>query len=129
MESVAEIFLNAAGYTPYFTGSEHEAKSELSKLKANKQWPVLTTPLDTAGEKPYEEFVAEGESTIDIGYNSVECVGHIEPENLNHLLSRLKELVDEAKNTVTVDIIANLISAYLPSFSHKSSEKKLDDRM
>lgn len=129
MEKVATTFLEFAGYKPYFTESEEEAKAEVETLKSSGQWPVLVTPLDTSGEKPYEEFVAAGETVVDINLQSVKSVQHIKSNGLDELISTLKGYVDATSSSATVDDISQVVSNYLPSFKHKASNKSLDDRM
>ncbi len=57
-------------------GDEDQARCQVETLAAAGRWPVLLTPLDTAGEKPYEEFVGEGERAIDIGLSTLAGIRH-----------------------------------------------------
>jgi len=41
----------------------------------------LLTPLDTSGEKPFEEFVGEGEQAIEIGMKELLAIEYLPPEN------------------------------------------------
>ena len=41
------------------------------------EWPMLLTPLDTSGEKPYEEFVGQGEHAVPCGLETLLAMGHV----------------------------------------------------
>ena len=48
------------GYRPAVYRNEAQARNDLPRLAAERAWPLLLTPLDTSGEKPFEEFVGAG---------------------------------------------------------------------
>ena len=69
LQTLEAIFLRILGYfqlTPLSMDAE-DARANLESLALQGRWPVLHTSLNTSGEKPYEEFVCNGESTIEIG--------------------------------------------------------------
>ncbi len=40
-------------------------------------YPVVVTPLDTTGEKAFEEFVGRDETVHDLGLTSIEAVTYL----------------------------------------------------
>src|ERR1700676_585140 len=56
---------------------EARARNDVERLAREGRWPFLPPPLDTGGEKPFEEFVGTGESATDCGLINVSAVRHI----------------------------------------------------
>ena len=61
LQDVAERFLRRNGLEPACYVDEEAARFGVEQERASGRWPLLLSPLDTSGEKPYEEFVGEGE--------------------------------------------------------------------
>ena len=129
LQDVAAIVLNEFGFTPKFFDDESEAKSAFCSLHNQKMWPVLLTPLDTAGEKPYEEFLAENETATNVNFQSVVATAHLENAEIEMIVEQIALVVEDAKAQETVDSIVRLFNRHLRSFRHASSDKLLDDRM
>jgi hypothetical protein len=84
---------------------------------------VLLTPLDTSGEKPYEEFVGEGEvRKIDV---EDRCSGPA------CVLRRLMgcSAVNNPESAIEKAHIVSIIKNRLANFRHVESEKNLDRRL
>ncbi len=136
LEEVAARFLAARGLAPVFVRSEAEAQERLDPLSREGRWPVLLTPLDTAGEKPYEEFVATGEQARPTPMASLFRVPYVPPRDpasfpafldwLNGALSH-----GNAGRTLTIAEVKSAIGAVEPRFleSHVASTQSLDQRM
>jgi FlaA1/EpsC-like NDP-sugar epimerase len=131
LETVARRFLARAGYEPAVYVNEADARAAMNRDPAAGRWPLLLTPLDTVGEKPFEEFVAANERAAEIGLSSILAVerGAVELETLRRVVGGLEAVVsgtaggrDEAKN---------LIGRIEPSFleTHRDSLRHLDERM
>ena len=136
LQDVAGRFLQSQGLEPVFTRDEAEALSNLETFAAAGKWPVLLTPLDTAGEKPYEEFVAEGEEALATPMRSLLRIAYKSPENPNaftQLLDDLKTLFrsDAPARAVTIEELKTAIGAIEAGFlkSHVVSTKSLDQRI
>lgn len=138
LEQVARGFLESMGFAPEIVADEHEARTMVGELRAVGRWPLLLTPLDTAGEKPYEEFVAEGETTNEFGMPNLLAVPY--KPAAKGLISELIEEVEAifrdaagAQRPVLFgkDHLKNLVARIEPSFleTHKSSDKSLDLRV
>lgn len=130
LDEIAAALLHSLGYTPAFYTDEEAARREADQQIARKQYPLLLTPLDTAGEKPYEEFVGEGERVAEIGLSSLSVIQH-RPMGVafEGLFSTLESATLHASSTLDKASIVELISATLPQFKHRASAKNLDDRM
>ena len=138
LESVLLSFIDYHGFKPEFFDDETSARKAMQNLYEQKKWPVLLTPLDTAGEKPYEEFFRSDETVIDVGLESLSGVVYQEPDksSIIQLKDELAELMStqlSTKNTKTLDKnrLKSLIGAVEPEFlkTHKESTSNLDQRM
>lgn len=109
---------------------ESEARANVKNDYASGVCPVLVTPLDTQGEKPYEQFLGVGETAVDIGLSRVQAVRHIPgpPGSLEVLMARLEAAVTVPTSPVTKDDIVRWISEAVPELSHAASNLTLDDR-
>ncbi len=136
LEDVLFGFLEYKGYTPEIFESEDEARASMASSISSGRWPVLLTPLDTAGEKPYEEFVAEGELVHDIGLKQIMGVGY-QPAEAGSVLfvqQKLAKIVNGdgvLNRAVNKGDLVDLIATVEPGFlaTHKESESSLDQRM
>jgi nucleoside-diphosphate-sugar epimerase len=129
LEDVAARFLRHHGFEPK-TYCDHDlACSEVDQLITKGHWPLLLTPLDTSGEKPYEEFVGLGEAPVDIGLNSLQAVQHVQSCAVEgHLFERLEQLiVDPLAHTSKTEVV-DLISKALSNFQHVETGRNLDQR-
>ena len=57
LQLLLEKILKNLNYKPKYFETETELMSWKNSSSISGQWPVLLTPLDTKGEKPFEEFV------------------------------------------------------------------------
>lgn len=138
LSDVVQKFLEFHGLDAYLTHDQAEAAGRVEELAATGKWPVLLTPLDTAGEKPYEEFVGAGETLSDSRFTALQEVGYVPPADpaaFGGLVTELRSLFASgggtAENTVTDDRVKQLIARVEPSFAetHRASAKYLDQRM
>ena len=65
LEDIACACLDYWGLSAERYGDEAQARNDVERLAREGRWPLLLTPLDTGGEKPFEEFVGADESAID----------------------------------------------------------------
>jgi uncharacterized protein YbjT (DUF2867 family) len=68
---------------------------QLQGLAGAGRWPVLLTPLDTTGEKPFEAFVGDGETEVGVGLRAISALAH-RPTRAGDLglFERLAALID-----------------------------------
>ncbi len=135
LADVATEFLAHHGYEAHLTYDEQEALERVGELKAAGRWPLLLTPLDTSGEKPYEEFVGAHETVQQSRFAALEEIPYLAPASPGSfpaLVDTLRELLASADSTtVTVEGLRSLIAQVEPSFaqSHRASTQSLDQRM
>lgn len=135
LQDVIVWFLEAQGLTPYFTHDEAEALGLVEELAAQGQWPVLLTPLNTSGEKPYEEFVGVGERSLPSRFASMQQVAYLPPENPDSFrifIRKMKELLETGDaSPLDVTSIKDAIACVEQDFSrtHVVSSRSLDQRI
>ena len=131
LQSVAEAVLRHHGYTPSLYNDEAEARHCVEEDRRQGRYPLLVTPLDTSGEKPYEEFVGDDETSVDIGLTTLSGVPYVpaSPGSISHLLARVEQVVSHADVGVTKQEIDDWIRAVVPQFHHIETGKNLDGRM
>lgn len=131
LQSAAEKILRYHGFEPRIYEDELEVKNNLGFDLKKGQYPLLLTPLDTSGEKPYEEFAGAGERVIDIGMSNLLGIEYIPyPEvNIMAFLNHLEELILHPEIPIEKKQLIQLISEAVPQLRHVETGKNLDDRM
>ena len=129
LESIAVRVLEYFGLTPQFYDDEEGARRDVERVARVGRWPLLLTPLDTSGEKSYEEFVGEGETVVDIGIKAMRAVCHVPSRALDSkLFDRIVALVEDPLRPVDKNRIVEDVSQALASFCHIDTGKNLDQR-
>ena len=135
LEDAARLFLESHGLEPWFTEDEDQALSDVEYLAQRRKWPVLLTPLDTAGEKPYEEFVAKGERVSTSNLKTVSFVDYLPPADgdaFESLSNSVRQWLSKSSaSSLTEEMLRSAIADVEPAFAvtHRSSTKSLDARM
>ena len=130
LQDIAERILQLAGYEPEVVENEDEARAAVARLASAGKWPLLLTPLDTSGEKAYEEFVGQGEVLTQSGLMSLDAVAHVRSTALSQsVIEMLEEAVSHNDRTINKHAIVQAIQAAIPGFSHRETGKTLDDRL
>lgn len=135
LQRIAEDFLTANGYAPRHYFDEGLACAAVAEDKASGRWPLLLTELSTSGEKPYEEFVAEGEARVAIGCEALSAVPYLplaEADIMRRLLAEMQRVFDDAANKpVSKEALKALIAIAEPAFlnSHRETGLNLDQRV
>lgn len=128
---IATRLLEEFGYDVLLCESEKEAIEKAAEPGSNEnRYPVYFSKSDTAGEKPYEEFVT-AEETADL--KRFLALGVITGKGIPdrrrlHILIKDLGLVFE-KEQIKKDDIVILLQTYLPNFRHIETGKSLDDKM
>jgi FlaA1/EpsC-like NDP-sugar epimerase len=128
--NIAERYLRQMGYEPFHCASEEEARKNVSKFIAKKQWPCYFFSTDTTGEKEFEEFFTN-EEDFDIRRFDGVCVirnqSVYDSKKLDSFSFGVQALRDKGSwdKKAILDLFFNLI----PNFSHKETGKYLDQRM
>lgn len=131
-------FLDAYGFEPEIHETVAAAHAALPSSTENGRWPVILTPPDTAGEKPYEEFVAAGETAEDVGLNSLNAIRYhpVNGKLITEMLEEVEALLRPTHPDAVIGKALNkstfkkLIAKIEPEFarSHVEREKNLDER-
>ncbi len=135
LQGIAEKFIQYHGYEPSLFEDENEAKVNCAKEIAAGRWPLILTPSDTAGEKPYEEFIAEGENAERTRLKSIDAIKYSRQNQLimSPLVEALERIVVGDANGENADKerIKSLIAELEPAFlmTHRVSSQNLDQRM
>ncbi|MGI4768864.1 MAG: polysaccharide biosynthesis protein [Janthinobacterium lividum] len=130
LDDIAARFLAAQGYAPEVFDDESEARAAMAHAVARARWPLLLTPLDTSGEKPYEEFVGEGEALTDVGLATLMAVPHRPTRAMAEgLFDVITRLVDDPGAEIEKAGIVAAIQSALSNFNHRESGKNLDQRL
>lgn len=130
LQSVAERFLAAHELTPRLFRDEAEAIRAVETCRADGEYPLLITPGNTAGEKPYEEFVGEGETYRDIGLSGLGVVDYKAPSgDVAALVADLARVVS-GQTRADKDAVKAMIARIEPRFmeAHIDSLANLDQR-
>ncbi|MDX2158267.1 MAG: polysaccharide biosynthesis protein [Hyphomicrobiaceae bacterium] len=128
MDVIAERVLAHHGYKAYRVSSEDEARR--FPVGDGGRWPLLITPGDTAGEKPYEEFVGSAERLVPGRLSAIQCVAYQGPPepDIAAALGEIEAFIAGRKGWRIADA-ADIIRTVVPELAHISSDQKLDDRM
>lgn len=130
LDAIAARVLATFGYEAVVFEDEEEARKAVLPLSRENRWPLLLTELDTSGEKPYEEFVGEGEGVAESGLRTLGAVRHISTDALTpSVLAMLEKAVENTDGAIDKSAIVNAIKAGIPGFAHRETGKSLDDRM
>lgn len=132
LAAAAGAFLERAGHRPHFVDTLDEAERMLSKPPApGSDYPVVLTPRDTAGEKPFEIFASCEEAIVETGLATLVAV---EPRRtdktaLERALGEFTRRTDGTTATTSPQEIATLIRSIVPNFAHAGGTSHLDDRI
>jgi len=130
LQDVATRVLRLYGYEPEIFEDESQARESVADLARRKRWPLLLTPLDTSGEKPYEEFVGVGEQLVESGLATLAAVRHVSTGSLDgDVFTMLEDAVGRVDGPVDKKAIVHAIQSVIPGFSHRETGKTLDDRL
>ena len=130
-DAIGTELLKAHGYEVLKCSSDEEAIDKAEVLKnGSKQYPVHYSVSDTSGEKPFEEFVADTETTDMERFSSLGVItGKLIPDQnrVEKLFIDLNAAFD--KPETTKEEVISIIKDYLPSFEHIETGKSLDSKM
>lgn len=130
LQSVAERVLDIAGYRTEIFTDEAAARAAVHKLSRQGAWPLLLTPLDTSGEKPYEEFVGDDEQAATTAFSSLGALQHRKAsDRLPEIIDRLDHAINRIDDGIDKNAVVTMIQSLIPTFAHRETGKNLDDRL
>lgn len=132
LEEIAAEFLKLHNLKPKIYTDENAASANVSNDLGRGEYPLLLTPLDTSGEKPYEEFIGEGEHAVEVNLKSLLAIPfRASAKSLACLESFMKGLeaaLHDADAPFDKLSAIRAISEILPEFEHIETGRTLDDR-
>lgn len=130
-DEIATKLLESQGFTVLQCSSDAEAVDRAAALQAgSKQYPVHYAVSDTSGEKPYEEFFTDAETTDMTRLSALGVVTGKEIPNRENITVLFRDLTAAfQKDDVTKEEIVRILKAYLPNFEHIETGKSLDTKM
>lgn len=132
LEAVAHRVLGAVDLTAAPHDDENAARAAVPAERARGAYPLLRTPLDTSGEKAFEEFVGAGESPVEIGLPNLLAVSYtgVDAAALAALRTWVTALVQDPDAALpTKAAIVEAVRAVIPEFAHVETHRQLDARL
>ena len=134
LRDLAELgagFLRENQYEPAIYYREEEARGEVARDMAAGRYPLLLTPLNTSGEKPYEEFVSKGERKISLGLPNLAGIPCLPPpeRELENFVQVVESAISDPGRETAKDELVKLIGNVIPEFNHITGASLLDNRM
>lgn len=126
---VAEQTLGHLGLEPVWCTAEEEARALMPPIGSG-WWPVLLTPLDTTGEKAFEEFAGTGDRVQSGQFARLKSLQTQQPSAaaIDEFLACADKLLLTDKVVSSQDVVGCL-RQLVPEFAHNRSEEGLDSRM
>jgi len=131
LETVARRVIAHFGLVPRAYTDEAEARLKVADDRRDGAYPLLLTPLDTNGEKAFEEFVGDGEISVEVGLGQLAAVPFAPAPAgaVGRFLENLEALVLAPEREVTKNDIVLAVRDVVPQFAHVETGKGLDSRM
>lgn len=130
LEDIAARFLTHFQLEPEFYDDEEQARNAVISAAGRGRWPILLTPLDTSGEKSYEEFLGRGEQAVEIGLASLAALRHMPtPAVDRRLFERLEVLVNDSSPATAKGDVVRIFADVLANFQHVETGRNLDQRL
>lgn len=122
--------LDHFGMKPRFFEHESDAVRAADLGLSCGEYPVLLTPRDTSGEKPFEEFIGDGEAAMEIGFQNLQALEYsaVGAPELGKFLAQLEGWFSSDAAPDKADIV-NAIGTVIPNMQHVETGKNLDQRM
>jgi FlaA1/EpsC-like NDP-sugar epimerase len=131
LEDIAAAFLRYKGVEPQIYREEEAARHNMEAERLRNRFPLLITPLDTAGEKTCEKFVGLNEEVTECGMASILAVRYrpVVAETLADFLRSIESFVSSADSVVDKREIVEAVARVVPEFEHLERSQMLDQRM
>ena len=131
LEDIAAAFLRYKGLEPQIYREEQAARESIAAKGYHDRYPLLITPLDTAGEKTCEKFVGPNEEVTECGMIGILAVRYrpVAPETLADFLKTIETFVSSSDSVVDKREIVAAVSQVVSEFEHLERSQTLDQRM
>ena len=128
IETIAKRFLEFKGYKGVSSSSEEEAFASVDKLKLERNWPYFLSTTDTTGEKDTEEFFGETELLKSSDFTKFGLLTHKQDENFAFFDFETSWAKISTSVSWDKSKIVQLLGSFAPNFSHKETNKYLDQK-
>jgi FlaA1/EpsC-like NDP-sugar epimerase len=127
---IAREFIISRGFKVREYTDEGCAINNIDNDKLEGFYPLLLTPLDTSGEKPFEEFVGEGECAMEIGMEQLLAINHVPPKNgsVEEFISTTEQFISLVGHGVSKSEVVKAMARVISQLKHAETGKCLDDR-
>jgi len=131
LTDIAAAVIKHFGFDPKEYTDEEAARMSVAADVAAGRYPLLLTPLNTTGEKAAEEFVAEGESTEELGFFELLGLRPPSPEAgaLSELLNRIEDAIADPQAPIEKSEIISWLRGTVPGLTHAETGLYLDARI
>jgi FlaA1/EpsC-like NDP-sugar epimerase len=128
---IAKEYIMSKGYKYREYNNEQHALDRIDNDIFEGFYPLLLTPLDTSGEKPFEEFVGEDEQAIEIGMRDLLAIEYIPPKNelIEKFIYDAEMLISSLDIDISKNEIVESMAEVIPQLRHIETGKYLDDRL
>lgn len=129
--SIATELLQTLGYRVVECQSEQEAIDMAARLTdADSDYPVYYSGSNTTGEKPYEEFFTETETTDMTRHGALGVVTGLQPRPMAEIDQLFEDLTAafEKPDTTKAEIVV-IMKRFLKNFDHQEKGLYLDSKM
>jgi len=128
--SICDDFIHEMGYKKHECSSDEEAKQFAATHLPGDTYPVVYFESDTTGEKGYEEFVVDGETSDLNRFESLGVITETTHRNMNEVNKLIIALEAIFHNrSFTKAQIVSCLKDFLPNFEHEEKGKNLDQKM
>lgn len=129
-DAIGTQLLKAHGFEVVKCKSDSEALERAEDLKkGSNNYPVVYTPSDTSGEKPFEEFFTPFEDVDMSRFNSLGVIINKMIPDIGRVNQLIKDLNDLFSIGATKESVISLLRDYLPNFNHIETGRTLDNKM
>lgn len=128
--SICDDFIREMGYKKHECASDEEAKEFATRNLPGDTYPVVYFTSDTTGEKSFEEFVVEGETTDRERFASLGVITqttHRDISEVNRLIADLETIFRDRGFTKAQ--VVSCLKDFLPNFEHEEKGRNLDQKM
>ncbi len=130
LDSILLKLLKFLNLEPIFFKDEEAALMSSLRLSKTGKQAVLMTMRDTLGEKPFEEFKAEGEGLQSFS-PSIDTISAelLPPKSIQIIRENLLMITNSLDGNIQKKIFEQIVGTWIPNFSHVDSTKTLDSRL
>jgi FlaA1/EpsC-like NDP-sugar epimerase len=130
LEDVAAHAMQALGFAVRPFDDPDEARAAVETCAASGEWPLVRTPLDTSGEKPYEEFVGQDEKAVACGLDMLMAIAHVPSQaRQRDLFEQIEEFVEKPNSAIDREKLIALIGTAVANFHHVDTGRHLDQQL